>query len=156
MSGIREVIEKIVKDTVVMALQSATVTAVDGETCTVQSDHDERDYFQVSFNALGANKADKLLLVPKAGSKVIIGVFPNGTDAVLVSFSEVEKLEYTVGTTLFEIDGQGYRLERNAEDLRTVLADFMDEVMKIVVIQGQSINVPVVTQIKARLNTILK
>lgn len=156
MSGIRRVIEEIVKDTVVMAVQSGTVTAINGETCTVKSDHDDAEYFEVAFNALGINKDNKLLLTPKLDTKVIFGVLPNATDAILISFSEVDQLHYTTETTVFEIDKDGYRVESMGQDLKTVLNDYIDEVNKIVVINGTTINVAATTAIKERLNQILK
>lgn len=153
---IREVIEKIVKDTLVMTIQKGEVTEVSGESCTVKSDHDNRVYYEVGFNALVQNKSDKMLLTPKLNSKVVIGVFPNGKDAVLLSYSEVEKVYLKIDTTEFEVDADGYSVKRNNEDLKTVLNDYIDEVNKIIVVNGTTINVAATTEIKQRLNKILK
>ncbi|CAG2532925.1 hypothetical protein MAR621_03119 [Maribacter dokdonensis] len=153
---IREVIEKIVKDTVVMTVQKGEVTKVSGESCTVKSDHDNRVYYEVSFNALVQNKSNKVLVTPKLNSKVVIGVFPNGKDAVLLSYSEVEKVFLKIETTEFEAAADGYSIKRNNEDLKTVLNDYIDEVNKIIVVNGTTINVAATTAIKERLNKILK
>jgi hypothetical protein len=48
-----------------------------------------------------------------------------------------------------EVNGGG-------ENLKAVLSEFIDEVAKIIVIQGTSPNVPALTNIKTRLSKILK
>src|SRR5690606_32164454 len=117
MSGIRGAIEKIAKGTAVIGVISGKVTDVQVDTCTVISDHNGREYFNVSFNAIGEQEADRLVMTPKKGSKVILGVFPNGTDAVILSFSEVEKLVFVKGDVEFEADADGYKIDSKGENL---------------------------------------
>tara|TARA_R110002051_G_scaffold297564_2_gene363984 strand:+ start:37718 stop:38185 length:468 start_codon:yes stop_codon:yes gene_type:complete len=154
--SIKAVIERIVKEAVVLTVLPGSVVKVENETCTVESDHDTTDYFEVSFNALVENKNDRIQLTPKLNSKVVLGVFPNGKDAVLLSYSEVEKVYLKIESTEFEADADGYSVKRNNEDLKTVLNDYIDEVNKIIVVNGTTINVAATTEIKERLNQILK
>lgn len=154
--SIKAVIEKIVKDTVVITVLPCTVTAIEGSFCTVVSDEDDREFFKVQLNALGDQKTDTLLVTPKAKSKVVIGVFQNGADAVLLSMSEVDSIYFKKDSTEFKADADGYKIDRNGQNLKEVLNDYIDEVNKIVVIQGQSINVAATLAIKERLNMILK
>lgn len=154
--SIKAVIERIVKEAVVLTVLPGSVVKVENETCTVESDYDDTDFFKVSFNALVENKNNKIQLTPKLNSKVVLGVFPNGKDAVLLSYSEVEKVYLKIESTEFEADADGYSVKRNNEDLKTVLNDYIDEVNKIIVVNGTTINVAATTAIKERLNQILK
>ncbi len=51
---------------------------------------------------------------------------------------------------------EGFKVERNGENLARILSDMIDELNKIVVVQGNTINVAAMTVIKQRLNNVLK
>lgn len=130
----------------------ATVKSVDWEAKTMEATSliDGLDYFDVLLG-LGA-----VYQKPKIGSKCILGVLGNQASATfLIEASEIEETIYTRDNTVFTINETGFIIKQNNESLKTVLNDFMDEVNKIVVIYGNSINKGAVTSIKQRLNTIL-
>lgn len=154
--GIKEVIEKIIAEKVVLTVLPGSVVKIETDTCTVESDHDKTDFFKVSLNAIEENGTNKLIVTPALNSKVVIGVFPNGVDAVILSCSEVDKVYFKKSTTEFEADTDGFMIKRNNENLKAVLNDYIDEVNKIIVVNGTSIDVAATIVIKARLNTILK
>jgi hypothetical protein len=111
---------------------------------------DELEYFEV---LLGLGHVFKK---PRVGSLCLLGIIANhDAFTFLIEAEDVEEMQLQSNTTNLTIGDTGYKVSRGNENLKEVLNDFIDEVLKIVVLQGRSINVPVVTQIKARLNTIL-
>jgi hypothetical protein len=95
------------------------------------------------------NEAATFLIEAEAVEEVSIAV---GDNEVLF---DVDKLNVTIGTSTFKIDDSGFLVKRNNETLKKVLNDMIDELNKIIVIQGTSINVPAMNAIKQRLNTVL-
>lgn len=111
---------------------------------------DDLDYYDVLLG-IGA-----IYQKPKVGTKCLLGVLGNKAAATfLVEAESVEETIYKSDKTIFKIKEDGFVLEQNNESLKSVLNDFMDEVNKIVVINGNTINVASVTAIKERLNSIL-
>ncbi len=130
----------------------AKVKAVDWENKTMVATDiiDGLDYFEVQLGVGGVYQK------PKVGAKCLLGVLGNNTSATfLIEASNIEETIFTSDKTIFKIKEDGFVLEQNGESLKNVLNDFIDEVNKIVVIYGNTINQAKVTAIKERLNTIL-
>jgi len=135
----------------------ATVKTVDKtkKTVTVE-DLEGFEYTGVRLTAT-VDETKAVVIYPKVGSTVLVSMIGNELEQLLVSsVREVESLDATIENTELHVDATGFRLKKGNEDLRTVLNDLIDELNKIVVIQGTSINVAATLAIKARLNTILK
>lgn len=130
----------------------AICKSVDWEkkTMTATGQTDELDYHDVK---LGNGFEYKR---PKNGALCLIGLVENqGANAFLIDASEV--LEYYVKTNTSEVQikENGIAIKRGNETLKSILNDFMDEVNKIIVINGTTINVAAVMAIKQRLNSVL-
>jgi len=150
--NLKRTINQMAKANIKIALVRATVTEVDWDKkqMIVKSLVDDLEYFDV---ALGL---DHNYQKPKVNTSCIIGVF-DGYDAggFLLKADEVEETIYKTNTTKLTIKEGGFIIEKGNENLTTILNDFMDEVMKIIVINGTTINVPKMALIKQRLNTVL-
>lgn len=136
----------------IAAVVWATAKAVDWDkkTMTATGIVDELDYFNVQLG-LG-----NLYRKPKNGTKVLLGILENQKAAtILLDANEVEELIYKSGDSEFTIKEQGYIVKKGNESLKNILNDFIDEVNKIIVVNGTTINVAAVTAIKQRLNTVL-
>ena len=79
-------------------------------------------------------------LRPKVGSRCLLLVIEGQSPATYLLTAEAL---------------EGLTLQAQGETLRSVLSDFMDEVMKIVVVHGNTVDVAALTAIKGRLNKIL-
>lgn len=136
---------------------AATVTAVNEAKKTVSiKDVDDLEFFDVRL-AAAEDDEKSILLIPKVGSSVLAAMIGNDINTLFVAkVNEVEKVVGAISTTEFEVDSSGYKINRDGENLKSVLNDFLDEVNKIRVIYGNTINVAAVTAIKGRLNKILK
>ena len=156
MSAIEKTVTKIIESVRPHNVLTGIVTSVKDDYCAVKEDVSGRFFFKVAYTSLLKNKDSKLVLKPKKDSEVVFVVTQNNTEAYLVSVSELESVKGTIESVSFEMDSEGYKLERTGENLKDVLNDFIDEVNQIVVIQGNTINQAEVIKIKERLNKILK
>lgn len=130
----------------------AKVKEVDWESKTMTATDlvDGLDYFDVLLG-IGA-----VYQKPKLGAKCMLGVLGNKASATfLIEAEAIEETIYISDKTKFVIKENGFVIQQNKESLKSVLNDFIDEVNKIVVIYGNTINKGAVTAIKQRLNTIL-
>ncbi|MEO2080604.1 MAG: hypothetical protein ABGW88_13670 [Leeuwenhoekiella sp.] len=151
-----EALEKLVAKYTKVQLVRAKVTEVSGDVCTAMVSDESKTFFKVGLNAVLTNAESKKLSYPKVGSWVILAVIDGNTTANIISFSEVDKTYFKTGTTVSEVDAEGHRIERENETLREALNDLIDEINKIKVIYGNTINVPEMLNIKTRINKILK
>lgn len=92
---------------------------------------------------------------PVVGSKCLIGIIENKEGAFLLHADDVEEQRIKIKEAVLTITENGFSIKKGNESIKKVLNDFFDEVSKIVVINGNTINVVKVTAIKQRLNTIL-
>ena len=130
----------------------ATVESVDwvNKTMTAKSVVDGLEYFDVLLG-LGS-----FYRKPKVNTKCLLGVLGNKAAATfLIEAEAFEEEIYKSGNTEFTIKESGFIVKQGNESLKTVLNDLIDELNKIVVIQGRTIDVAAVTLIKNRLNTVL-
>lgn len=152
----KEIIEALIRENIPLTLDIGVVKKVSGDTCHVESLTTEKDFFKCRLNAIEKNVNEYLKFTPKVNSTVVFGIFKDTEKAIIISTSVIETFEYKVGDLVFKIDENGFVVKKANESLKSVLNDFIDEVNKIVVINGNTINVGKVTAIKQRLNTILK
>lgn len=149
----REALEKIIKLCVKPSLAIAKVIEVKSDSCTVELEEDRKKLYKVSYTPLIQNENNYLKAVPKVGSTVVVGMSEDSS--FIVSVSEAETIEYKQGETHFTVDKNGYKIERDGENLMACLEDYIDEVNKIIVVNGTSINVGATNAIKKRIKKIL-
>jgi len=130
----------------------AIVNSVDWDTKTMTAESivDGLEYYNVLLG-LGS-----FYRKPKVGTKCLLGVLGNKASATfLVEAEAFEEANFKSDETEFTIKESGFIVKKGDESLKTILNDFIDEINKIVVIQGRTIDVAAVTLIKNRLNTVL-
>lgn len=88
-------------------LKIAKVVSCSGYTCTIQID--TMQLKDVRLRAVVNNNEDKVLLTPKTGSYVLVYDMSDGKmrDLVVMSCSEVEKIEIKTENTTVDIDKNG-------------------------------------------------
>ena len=121
---IRTLIEQIIREKVRVNIHPAVVKKVNEDTCHVTlTGGREDDFYRCRINAIRANKSDCLKIIPKEGSTVIVGLLPDNQEAVILSVSSAERLEYIMDDVTMIIDQDGFLLERDGEDLGTLMKD---------------------------------
>lgn len=131
-----------------------TVESVSGTTCNVKRILDNKLIKEVSLNTMQSGNG--IVITPKIGSVVFVTNI-DATKNFVSMFSEIEKITFK-DVFGFEIEtGNGSISFRNkTENLQKILVDFINEVAKIIVIQGTSPDVPALMKISQRLQNLLK
>lgn len=83
----------------------AKVDAVNGRTCDVSPIGSAAPYKNVRLHAL-INSDNGLLVTPAVGSDVLIAE-RTATDAAVVMYSEIDKIEFKIGDISFAADSEG-------------------------------------------------
>lgn len=138
-----------------VVLDTAKVIKVENDYCRVVTIDNKKEFFDCSINAVVENKTDKLIIMPKVGSLVTIGIYQKNNKAVVLSVSEVEKIYFRNEKSEFTFDSSGFQFNRDGENLKEVLNGFQegfgklcDELAKVVVSIGVTPDVPAIMQIK--------
>jgi hypothetical protein len=167
---ILEAIERIIEGKMTLAIDKAKVLTVTGTTCKVQSLTSNKVFFKCSLNAVIDNDDQELKIEPEVGSIVMIGIL-NG-QATILQTSKVKSFSFKYGETIFKVDGSGTQIERQNENLKSVINDLQDEIGKLCDALSATIVLPgygttpsianitsiknTVLQTKTRINKILK
>jgi hypothetical protein len=150
----------------------AKVTAIDKDEKTITViDRHSIEYDDVRLSSI-IEGGDKIVSYPKQDSWVLVSIINNVENELFVTaFSEVEEIEGKIATTEYIINADGFKIDRDGENLKEVHNDLIaeigklcDELAKVVVSIGVTPNVPAINKIKQevtgtiknRLNTILK
>lgn len=157
---IREIIEKIIDEKMLIQIDRAKVISVNGSVAKVQSLTSDKTFFKCSLNAVLDNDDSELKIEPEVGSVVVIGIF--NAQAAILQTSKVKSLSYKYQDTFFKLSEDGMQLTRNGKSLKTILTTeheqlsaLCDAVNAIVVLAGNGTgpNVPVITEIKNQVET---
>jgi restriction endonuclease S subunit len=140
----------------------AKVTAIDKDEKTITViDRHNIEYDDVRLSSI-IEDGDKIVTYPKQDSWVLVSIINNVENELFVTaFSEVEEIEGKIEDTEFVINANGYTINRDNENLYTVLDDLIknvdeqneqvqaiaQELMSVVVSIGVTPNVPALTQI---------
>lgn len=154
MSGVSEfnqLISQRIKELIPIQTAWATAKEVDWDkkTMTATGLTDDLDYHNVLLGLAGENKK------PKLGTKCLIGIVSNSANAFLITAEELDEIIFTSGESQLTIKDGGFIVKHGEENLKSIFSDMIDEINKIIVVNGTSINVSAMIAIKERLNTVL-
>lgn len=156
MSAFSEAVKAIIKQNEKMIITSGVVKKINEKSIDVEREG-LPDLLEVRFNSVLSSVESEFKITPKVGSAVLCGIIENDTsEAYLLGFSEIERVNITIDQMEFDCDPEGLKVQNGDESLKEILNDFMDEVNKILVIQGVTIDRAKVVAIKQRLNTVLR
>lgn len=133
-------------------------------TCDVEPADGGAAYVDVRLQSTIDDSDQGVFLIPKVGSFVTISIVSNDDNYCYVAqYSEIDEFVYKIDELELSGNKDGVRINNKGENLKNVLNDWQsefgklcDEVNKIVVNIGTSPNVPVIIQIKAKVDTTIK
>ena len=127
----------------------------DENTCTVEI-AEGVELYAVRLHSAIDSLQNKVTMVPAIGSIVAVARMENiAHEAVVIAWNEVAKYRVKIGTAVFQVTPNKLSIQAAGKNLRTELSNFIDEVIKIVVLYGRGPNVPALAQIKVNIETIL-
>ncbi|MBE7661069.1 MULTISPECIES: hypothetical protein [Tenacibaculum] len=132
------------------------VTEITETTCTVEREH-LSELLDVRLNAVVGDFESSFIVYPKINSEVlVVEIENNPQETAIIKYTEIDRV--TIQIDEFEVDcnKQGLSVGNKGESFKTIVNDLIDELNKILVIQGNTINVPAMNAIKKRFNKVLK
>lgn len=126
-------------------------------TCDVEPADGGAAYVDVRLQSTIDDSDQGVFLIPKVGSFVTISIVSNDENYCYVAqYSEIDEFVYKIGDVEFSADKDGVRIKKGSESFMNILSDMIDELNKIIVVQGTSINVAAMEVIKERFKQPLK
>lgn len=159
----KDVIVALIKKNIPLTIDVGTVKKVSGDTCHVESLTTEKDFFKCRLNAIEKNENEYLKFSPKINSTVVFGIFKDTEKAIIISTSEVEKIEYKIDQVSLLVDKNGFEFIKDEINLKNVIKQGLENqneinsvLQKIVVAIGVSPDVPKLQEIKLSTNTVIE
>ena len=111
-------------------LSEGIVKSIEGDTCTV--DIAGMEYKEIQMRASITSEAQKILLVPKVGTAVIVVTFPLTGDSVIVARDAVECIEVSGDITINGGQNGGMVLLQQLKDNLDALKTYCDSLTNLV------------------------
>lgn len=103
-------VQQIIKKNEKIAITSGTVTKVTESCCDVLRD-DLPTLTKVRYNSILETPESYIRVIPKEGSYVLCGIVEGDTaEAIVLSCSEIEKVELLIGEIILLVDENGYKI----------------------------------------------
>ncbi|WP_321321458.1 hypothetical protein [Labilibaculum sp.] len=137
--------------TVKATMRWVTPTEIDWEAQTMTAtDGDGLEFFDV---LLGVGTT---AVKPVVDCDCLIAIV-EGDEAtsILIYADDIEEVYLRSGSTVLTVSTEGCRIERDSEDLLSVLSDLIAEIQKIVVVVGTTPNITALEDVKKRLTKIM-
>lgn len=104
---------------------------------------------------------NKVLLIPKVGSIVLVAKIENSDEYLVVAVEEITEQRIQIGTVTFKITDEGFLIQKGGETLKKIFDDLLEEIKKLTVNTnvGPSsvpINILAFETIKTRVNNFLQ
>lgn len=140
---------------------SAVVISVDKAkgTCIVKADGLE---YKARLASVINNDADKFLLYPKVGSKVLISCIEEDLHQLFVAkYSEIEAFQFKIGYCEMSMDATGFNFKKQNETLKGLLIELLAEIQKMVFTTNMGptiklVNAPEFESIESKFKNLLK
>ena len=124
--------------------------------CTVEIG--DLELSDVRLRAIKKDKEkDTLLITPKKGSIVLLADMSDGEmcDLAVVAHSEVVETLLKIEKLEFKTHKKGFFISNNDENLGKIIHDFIEELIKVIVVQGRTPDIPELKNIQKRLAKVL-
>lgn len=134
-----------------------TIESVNEEAYTVDINIDEGLTLPyIKLRSVSNGEKAGFVCVPAVGSEVVFAKVRGEQDYILLKVSELDKVIAEIETTSLTITKDGYEIKRGEETLQKILFDFVGELIKVIVVQGTSPNIPALKLIQKRIMQLLK
>lgn len=94
------------------------------EATCVLIDDDGQEYFNVRLRPVVSDKKS-LIIIPKVGSYILAVRVEDDDDWMIIGYDEIEKVGYYIDNVIFEIDADGFKLQKQNETLKILVSDLI-------------------------------
>ncbi len=152
---IREKLKRMAIEAVGVSSLLGTVVSVTASTCTIKDDDTDVEYTDVRLQSIEGIDSG-VLIVPQVGSFVLAIKVEDDEDYVIVSYSQISKISFKVGNSVFEQGLSTFKVENSTANLKEIIDLIIDAVMVIVVGTGTPPDYTKLTDAKTKLATLLQ
>ncbi len=136
-------------------LRTATVTAVNNDDTVAIELGNGRTVDDARLRAVVAN-GNRVVMIPTAGSTVVVGKLENSDEYVVLMVSEVSEIKSTIGAVELNVNNAGILLKKNADTLKQIATLIIEAIEPIIIIEGRNPNMVKLAQAKTKVNNLLR
>jgi hypothetical protein len=126
-----QAVEQLIKKNEKLIIVSAVVKEIDGNSFTA-SREGMADLLEVRLNSVLTPIENHLTVVPKLGSVVLLGIIENNkSDAVLLSCSEIDKVQVKQSGLEFEMSEGKFVFKNTAANLKDIIKNALNAIMSV-------------------------
>ena len=151
-TALAEVLYEAMRGRVPVQTKWAVAKSVDWDerTMTASGLDDDLEFYDVN---LGLNST---AYRPAIDSKCLLGLMENNNAAAFLIWCEdVEEIAMRTEDCELVMNENGFKLKKGTDSLQKLMAEFLDEMIKVKVVQGVTPNVLKLTDIQTRFNDLL-
>lgn len=147
-------VKTIIKQEEKMIITSGVVSKVKQHSFDVRREG-MAELLDVRFHSVLIAVENEFKVIPKVGSVVLCGIIESDTSQyVLITCSEIEKVIVKIDQLEFECSNNGVKIENQNENFIDAFNDMFNLLNEIVVVQGNTLNIPKMKLVQKRMNKI--
>ncbi len=136
-------------------IKPATVTAVNADDTVAIEFSNGKTVDDARLKAV-IKDGNKVLLIPKVNSTVLVGKIENSDEYVVLVVDEITELKAVIDTTVYSINTNGFLFKKGADTLLQALILFVEAIEPIIIIEGRNPDRVKLAQAKTKLNNLLR
>jgi small nuclear ribonucleoprotein (snRNP)-like protein len=136
-------------------LKTATVTAVNDDDTVELVFSNGKTVDDARLRAVVA-AGNKIVLVPKVDSLVVVGKLENSDEYVVLMVSEITEIKQVIDTVQQSVTSAGFLLQKGDDTLKDAMILFVEAVEKIIVLEGRNVDRVKLAQAKAKIQNLLR
>ena len=136
-------------------IKTATVTAVNDDDTIAVKFSNGKMVDDARLRAVVAS-GNKVILVPKVNTIVVVGKLENSDEYVVLVVSEVSEIKYLVDNVEMSVTNAGFLLKKESDTLKQIATLIIEAIEPIIVIQGRNPDLVKLAQAKIKVNNLLR
>ena len=137
------------------AIVPATVKAINNDDTIAVEFSDESTVDDARLKAV-VKAGNKVLLIPKVNSIVLVGKIENSDEYVVLAVDEISEVQYIIGTVKFSVDENGFLLKKHNDTLKEIATLIIEAVEPIIILEGRQPDLVKLAQAKVKVNNLLR
>ncbi|MDE3185284.1 MAG: hypothetical protein KGM16_17870 [Bacteroidota bacterium] len=137
------------------AIMVATVTAINADDTVAIEFSDGAAIDDARLKAI-VKDGNKVLLIPKVNSIVLVGRILNSDEFYVVAVNEITEIKTVIDTVTQSTNADGFLLNKGADNLKEAMILFVEAMEPIVIMEGRNPDLIKLAQAKTKLQNLLR
>lgn len=136
-------------------IKTALVTAVNADDTVAVTFSNGKMVDDARLRAVVAS-GNKVVLLPKVNSIVVVGKLENSDEYVVLVVSEVSEIKYVLDEVEMSVTDAGFLLKKQNDTLKQIATLIIEAIEPIIVLQGRNPDLVKLSQAKNKVNNLLR